>query len=128
MTDIHEHSLNFKPTDIDECADLQFNITCPENAHCNNTPGTYNCVCNEGYKHDSNTCRGARLMECNIHMHSIISNCIHADVNECTTGEHNCNLNADCINSIGNFSCRCRVGYNGDGVNCCKGTIGTLLK
>ena len=49
---------NFISTDIDECADLQFNITCPDNAHCNNVPGTYNCVCNEGYKNDSNICQG----------------------------------------------------------------------
>ena len=41
-----------------------------------------------------------------------------ADINECTTKKDNCSPNADCMNSNGSFTCQCKVGYDGDGVNC----------
>ena len=46
------------------------------------------------------------------------SHSIHADINECETGEHNCDSNAECNNTIGSFECFCNEGYEGDGVNC----------
>lgn len=52
-------------------------------------------------------------------VHTLILYCF-SDVDECDTDRHNCSLNADCINGLGNFSCECRVGYSGDGVNCSK--------
>ena len=43
------------------------------------------------------------------------------DVNECEPFKNNCHLDAECINTEGSFSCRCRPGYQGDGVKClCK--------
>ena len=89
---------------------------CPENAHCMNTPGNYSCVCNGGYESDADsTCQGVLL-------HFISACVIHffTDIDECATGQHNCSLNADCINGVGYFLCECRVGYSGDGVNCSK--------
>lgn len=45
--------------------------------------------------------------------------CQNADVNECEKTELNdCGLNALCTNTNGSYSCRCKVGYQGDGVNC----------
>ena len=41
-----------------------------------------------------------------------------ADVNECITGEHNCDANADCNNTEGSFECTCKGGYSGNGVDC----------
>ena len=42
-----------------------------------------------------------------------------ADVNECITGEHNCDANEkDCNNTEGSFACTCKPGYSGNGVNC----------
>ena len=43
---------------------------------------------------------------------------IYTDVNECTTGTHNCDLNADCADSIGSFSCTCYSGYEKNGSVC----------
>ena len=44
--------------DIDECAE-QDKITCQNDAHCVNTNGSYQCVCNEGYEEDDNlVCQG----------------------------------------------------------------------
>ncbi len=40
------------------------------------------------------------------------------DVDECTSKTDNCHTNAACINTVGNFTCTCNGGYNGDGVNC----------
>ena len=51
----------------------------------------------------------------------MIQSCIwFADVNECKTGEHNCdaNANAVCKNTEGSFECTCKPGYSGNGVNC----------
>ena len=51
----------------------------------------------------------------------MIQSCIwFADVNECKTGEHNCdaNANAVCNNTEGSFECTCKPGYSGNGVNC----------
>lgn len=42
-----------------------------------------------------------------------------ADVNECANAESNdCGANALCTNTNGSYSCRCLVGYQGDGVVC----------
>ena len=42
-----------------------------------------------------------------------------SDVNECETpGINNCNINASCINNDGSYTCECRRGFAGDGVNC----------
>ena len=41
-----------------------------------------------------------------------------ADVNECHNGEHNCDANAHCNNTIGSFNCTCLQGYLGDGLQC----------
>ena len=40
------------------------------------------------------------------------------DVNECITGDHNCDANADCNNTEGSFECTCKPGYSGNGVDC----------
>ena len=40
------------------------------------------------------------------------------DVDECTSGEHTCDLNAECTNTEGGFSCECLDGFIGDGASC----------
>ena len=41
--------------DIDECNETH---TCRENSSCTNTIGSYDCVCDEGYKKIDNICQG----------------------------------------------------------------------
>ena len=41
-----------------------------------------------------------------------------ADVNECTMNTHNCADEADCTNTEGGFTCECKTGYSGNGIQC----------
>ena len=45
--------------DIDECAMDTDN--CAKNATCLNTPGSFNCTCNEGYTGDGTSCVGKHI-------------------------------------------------------------------
>jgi len=40
------------------------------------------------------------------------------DVNECDLGTDDCDVNADCINTLGSYICKCKQGYTGDGNMC----------
>ena len=46
------------------------------------------------------------------------------DIDECeihqdeTHERHNCDSNADCTDTTGDFTCTCRTGYTGSGVRC----------
>lgn len=60
------------------------------------------CVVEEGY-----SCNNDKLP----------SKC--ADVDECKPGgANNCDVNADCKNTIGGFECACKPGFTGNGVAC----------
>ncbi|XP_065078697.1 multiple epidermal growth factor-like domains protein 8 [Ochlerotatus camptorhynchus] len=41
------------------------------------------------------------------------------DVDECELGLHDCHEQAECSNTHGSYTCRCRKGYLGDGVRNC---------
>ena len=41
-----------------------------------------------------------------------------SDDDECTTGEDDCDDNAICTNTVGSFTCACKLGYIGDGKSC----------
>lgn len=43
---------------------------------------------------------------------------VYVDVDECQDQSHNCDVNAECYNTHGSFSCVCVQGYSGDGVGC----------
>merc|ERR1712135_142140 len=40
------------------------------------------------------------------------------DTNECSEDTHNCHENAMCINTKGNFTCKCLNGFQGNGLDC----------
>ena len=41
------------------------------------------------------------------------------DIDECLVPDV-CDINAQCDNTHGNFTCTCNTGYTGNGVSCCK--------
>jgi len=40
------------------------------------------------------------------------------DIDECSTGTNDCDVNAICTNTIGSYSCKCKPGYIGNGTEC----------
>ena len=41
-----------------------------------------------------------------------------SDVDECSKGSHDCDVNASCNNTIGSYQCVCKPTYYGNGKNC----------
>ncbi|XP_055857924.1 fibrillin-1 [Episyrphus balteatus] len=87
--------------DINEC---QIPSTCGTHQRCLNTNGSYRCEnrlkCRGGFKSspDGTAC---------------------VDIDECSTGEHNCVNNQNCINRSGGFICTCPAGHKLDSNNRC---------
>ena len=42
----------------------------------------------------------------------------YIDIDECETGESNCDPNAACYNYVGHHECSCRAPYMGNGIEC----------
>lgn len=84
--------------DLDECS-LPGAHDCSANSSCVNTPGSYTCVCSDGFRLSPEL------------------GCI--DVDECAEpGLSRCHALATCVNGEGNYSCVCPAGYWGDGWHC----------
>ena len=41
-----------------------------------------------------------------------------ADIDECSSGNNTCHVNATCSNTDGSYDCECLPGFMGDGFNC----------
>ena len=42
----------------------------------------------------------------------------HIDIDECISGDHDCNSNNYCVNKVGGYKCVCDNGYVLNGTNC----------
>ena len=40
------------------------------------------------------------------------------EIDECSNGSHDCDVNANCTNINGSHSCTCKEGYTGKGESC----------
>ena len=43
------------------------------------------------------------------------------DVDECSSNNGGCHVNASCTNDVGSRTCKCKLGFSGDGINSCAG-------
>ena len=50
------------------------------------------------------------------------------DIDECESGENDCNSNNYCVNQLGGYKCVCNSGYAGNGTNCSKFFTPFILK
>ena len=46
------------------------------------------------------------------------SHALCADVDECMLELDDCDQDAECTNTIGNYTCACNTGFTGDGFSC----------
>jgi len=128
--------------DINECEEnAPEDLSCDANAYCSNTPGSWTCLCNNGWTgegnveggcYDADDCEfspcqhGGTCTDCGTLCY--LCDCIigwrgkscEIDWNECTMGIHTCNEFAWCVNVPGSFECECEPGYSGDGYNMCN--------
>ncbi|XP_059160834.1 multiple epidermal growth factor-like domains protein 10 [Physella acuta] len=119
--------------DVDEC--LQNTTNCSSHSHCNNTDGSFVCLCDDGYFNSSNTCEacveGTWGTECSNNCSCSVlgtstcdkvsgtchcksgwsgTNC-DKDVDECLQNTNNCPSHSHCNNTDGSFVCLCDDGY-----------------
>ena len=52
----------FPVTDVDECS-MSNNCSQITNSWCDNTPGSYQCLCQRGYIQENDTCSGMYIAE-----------------------------------------------------------------
>ncbi|KAL1266091.1 hypothetical protein QQF64_001766, partial [Cirrhinus molitorella] len=78
-----------KPKDIDECHEIPG--VCAHGV-CINHMGSFHCECPTGFSYSD-------------------LQLICEDIDECSSGEHVCQRNADCINRPGSYQCECSDGY-----------------
>ena len=43
---------------------------------------------------------------------------VDLDTNECTMGNHDCDVNAECNNTLGSYNCTFEDGHEGNGTKC----------
>ena len=48
----------------------------------------------------------------------VLAMCNISDINECNTGLHNCDENADCSNTDGSYTCTCKPSFYDNGRKC----------
>ena len=104
--------------DIDECESASdHDSICPRSSMCENTNGTYVCICINGTRMDEDeNCTGMLLYCAKYFTLRTILNL--TDINECEEGTHDCSNFAKCVNVPGDYDCHCLVGFEGDGMTC----------
>lgn len=121
-------------TNINECNGT--NTQCDPNAVCQDTEGSFSCICESGYNGTGLSCQD--INECDISSNcqgtstcsntngSFTCNCTTGfsyngttcvDINECENSE-TCPAQANCTNTEGSFNCMCKSGFTGDGNSC----------
>ena len=112
------NSPDFRCEEINECEEGTHD--CHLHADCTNTEGSFTCDCKQGKSKISSRLKH-KLCDTNLsHLFFTFiwtllkgfegdgKSCL--DIIECKTGDHECDLNADCINTEGSYTCSCKQG------------------
>jgi len=133
--------------DDDENECVVGSASCGRHATCENTDGSYECVCEDGYLGDAydeagcvdvddctaskTPCFGKGTKSCtDVGVGHFVCKCnlgwtdqkCDFDVNECLAESSPCHPNAACRNNDGGYKCECLAGFDGDGVSSCTDT------
>ncbi|XP_029440066.1 CD97 antigen-like isoform X3 [Rhinatrema bivittatum] len=85
--------------DVDECKEHDAAV-CDLNASCLNTPGSFACLCDEGFQLRSRT--GNLQIAGEVHCE---------DVDECKRSPTTCQPFGTCVNTPGDYICKCLPGF-----------------
>ncbi|XP_077893504.1 adhesion G protein-coupled receptor E5 isoform X5 [Ictidomys tridecemlineatus] len=85
--------------DINECVP-PMKVSCGKLADCQNVEGSYYCTCSPGYELRSGGTNFTNASE---------NTC--QDVDECSSGQHQCHQSTICTNTLGSYQCHCRPGW-----------------
>ncbi|KAM5189910.1 adhesion G protein-coupled receptor E5 isoform 4-T4 [Callospermophilus lateralis] len=85
--------------DINECVP-PMKVSCGKLADCQNVEGSYYCMCSPGYELRSGGTNFTNASE---------NTC--QDVDECSSGQHQCHQSTICTNTLGSYQCHCRPGW-----------------
>ena len=122
-------------SDVDECQVSNGGCSCEENipreagcfSRCNNTMGSFNCICTEGFilEVDQLTCQGnMHTIKGRVTIATYISYVLDHD--ECLLTDHGCEH--QCVNTHGTYMCVCNWGYRLDpNMRNCSGTYNLYL-
>ena len=87
-----------------------------------NTVGSYDCMCNTGFEGSGfNGDCNSEFQLVTLPMTGSSTSlllCLLADIDECALDTDNCDVNADCTDTVGSFFCTCVEGFRGNGINC----------
>jgi Calcium binding EGF domain. len=72
----------------------------PRNGKCENTLGSFKCLCDDGYSIKEELEDGC------------------TDDDECELNLYHCDPRAECQNTNGSYVCSCHEGFSGDGFEC----------
>ena len=121
--------------DVDECSTNK--TSCDVNANCVNTPGSFRCACRRGYFGtglfcekgqcqdsvcaDNKVCSALTTIDCVCKQGFVDGlNDTCDDIDECLL-ENDCDVNAECTNMPGGYSCDCADDFHGNGTICLEG-------
>ncbi|XP_076816875.1 uncharacterized protein LOC143462547 [Clavelina lepadiformis] len=104
---------DFTTTIMDPCSTSLH--LCHVDATCidvDETMGIFQCKCNVGFNQTASiaTFDGNRSL--------IPDGTFCPDLDECASGNHDCDEQSTCFNTRGSYTCTCEIGFTGTGVEC----------
>ncbi len=103
--------------DINEC-DQQY--VCPPLTKCINTNGSFSCECTSGFYWSSVKQKCLDINECIMHSDNNDFNAV-GQLNNSVYSTNVCEENSICVNTIGSYSCECKIGWIKTDLNYCLG-------